>query len=157
MKPFHCELCNIISGKYYYLALFQWQIPDKSRRLKDLVSELGMEYHDRIFNVLRRLTMDVKKDIKGKNGLQQLYAWQAAYYVKEHKRCPDFQLKFPECLTVPESKELYEIFLDKRDEILSEALVNRFLELQPEAMEPTQHDDDVFYQKILDYVLHDDL
>lgn len=145
-----------LSGKYYYLALFQWQIPDESRRLKDLVSELGIEYYDRIYNVLRRLTMDVKRDLTGKNGLQQLYAWQAACYVKKHKRCPDFQQKFPECLTVPEYKELYEIFLDKRDEILPKSLVNRLLESQPHAMEPIPHDDDVFYKKILDYVLHDD-
>lgn len=138
------------------MALFQWQIPSNLIRLKDLVSELSTEYYDRIFNVLRRPTIDLKKNVKGKNGLQQLYMWQAAYYIKEHKKCPDFQLKYPECLTVTEFKELYESFMVKRDEVLPRSLVDRLVEVQPEAMEPIQHDDDVFHKKILDYVLFED-
>lgn len=45
-------LRGIVSGKYSYLAMYQWQIVDEA--LKQLVIELSCEYWDRIYNVVRR-------------------------------------------------------------------------------------------------------
>ncbi|KAJ6636377.1 hypothetical protein Bhyg_14966 [Pseudolycoriella hygida] len=146
-------LRGIVTGKYSYLALHQCQILDSS--LKRLVVELSSEYWDRVYNIVRRTTINPKL-IQGKNALQQLYQYQMARYIRQNKKPPNFQLKMPDCFEITGSQhcqELFHKFLNLRNEKLSTELVDLLWLEKQEKIDELPHDDDVFYEKIVNFVL----
>ncbi|XP_031626001.1 uncharacterized protein LOC116342492 [Contarinia nasturtii] len=145
-------LRGIISGKYPYLALYQYQLPDSP--LKELVSELSNANFDRIYRYLRAVHMI---DSTGKLALQQLYRFQLGHYISQTNSLPDFHLKMPECFELTNTqhcKKLFDLFMESYEETIPMDYQDLLLKEKPvNKVIVGSHKDDIFAEKILNYVV----
>lgn len=94
--------------------------------------------------------------VKGKNALQQLYQFQMARYIVDNKTPPTFQLKMPDCFEIngtPHCLELFNEFLNLRNAEVPKELVDLLFLEKPARMDELPHNDAVFHEKIVNYVL----
>lgn len=149
-------LRGVFTGKYAYLAYYQYQIKDPN--LKALVAELSAEYWDRIYNVVRRSIINPNR-ILGKNALQQMYQFQMGRYIGIHKNCPDFHFKMPDCFDItntPHIRQFYQNCMRKRDDVLDQYDIDALWKQQPEPLvkDDHQHNDDLYREKIFNFIMN---